>query len=171
MLFRSQINQSEESLDSNHFWENWNTLNKRKREELSIQNGDLWVNHFSNLFGPIVKNKEQTHIQDKLQTLESVIKDYQNPIDSPFTLKELQDKISSLKLKKACGVDGILNKMIKYTDLKFQLAILKLLNTVLSSGIFPNIWNQGLISQIHESGDKSEPITTEGSVSTATLVK
>ena len=168
---RNQINQIEESIDSNHFWENWNTLNKRKREELSIQNGDLWVNHFSNLFGPIVKNKEQTHIQDKLQTLESVIKDYQNPIDSPFTLKELQDKISSLKLKKACGVDDILNEMIKYTDLKFQLAILKLLNTVLSSGIFPNIWNQGLISQIHESGDKSEPITTEGSVSTATLVK
>ena len=104
------------------------------------------MNHFSNLFGPIVKNKEQTHMQDKLQTLESVIKDYQNPIDSPITLKELQDKISSLKLKKAGGVDGILNKMIKYTDLKFQLAILKLLNTVLSSGIFPNIWNQELIT-------------------------
>ena len=57
---RNQINQIEESIDSNHFWENWNTLNKRKREELSNQNGDLWVNHFSNLFGPIVKNKEQT---------------------------------------------------------------------------------------------------------------
>ena len=107
------------------------------------------MNHFSNLFGPIVKNKEQTHIQDKLQTLESVIKYDQN---SPITLKELQDKISSLKLKKACGVDGILNKMIKYTDLKFQLAILKLLTTVLSSGIIPNIWNQGLISPINKSG-------------------
>ena len=128
------------------------------------------MNHFSNLFGPIVKNKEQTHIQDKLQTLELVIKDNQNPLDSPITLKELQDKISSLKLKKACGVEGILNEMIKYTDLKFQLAILKLLNTVLSSAGFPNIWHQGLISPIHKSGDKFDPNNYRG-VSTATLVK
>ena len=120
------------------------------------------MNHFSNLFGPIVKNKEQTHIQDKLQTLESVIKDNQNPLDSPITLKELQDKISYFKRKKACGVDGIINEMIKYTDLKFQLAILKLLNTVLSSGIFPNIWNQGLISPILKSGDKFDPNNYRG---------
>jgi hypothetical protein len=64
---RNQINQSEESLDSNHFWENWNTLNKQKLKELSVQNADIWVNHFFNLFGPILKNKEQTHIQDQLQ--------------------------------------------------------------------------------------------------------
>ena len=115
------------------------------------------MNHFSNLFGPIVENKEQTHIQDKLQTLESVIKDNQNPLDSPITLKELQDKISYLKLKKAYDVVCIVNEMIKYTDLKFQLAILKLFNTVLSSGIFPNIWNQGLISPIHKSEDKFDP--------------
>ena len=63
----------------------------------------------------------------------------------------------TLKLKKACGVDGILNKIIKYTDLKFQLAILKLHNTVLSSGFFPNDWNQGMISPIHKSGDKFDP--------------
>ena len=52
--------------------------------------------------------------------------------------------------------------MIKYTDLKFQLAILKLLNTVLSSGIFPNIWNQGLISPILKSGDKFDPNNYRG---------
>ena len=68
----------------------------------------------------------------------------------------------TLKLKKACGVDGILNKMIKYTDLKFQLATLKLLNTVLSSGIFPNIWNQVPISPIHKSGDKFDPNNYRG---------
>ena len=106
--------------------------------------------------------EQRTNMQDKLQTLESVIKDYQNPLDSPITLKELQDKISSLKLKKACGVDDILNEMIKYTDLKFQLAILKLLNTVLSSGIFPNIWNQGLISPFHKSGEKFDPNSYRG---------
>lgn len=89
--------------------------------------------------------KPLLHIQDKLQKLESTIKDNQYLLDSPITLKQLQDKIKSLETKKACGADGILNKMIKFTD---QLAILKLFNIVLISGILPNIWNQGLITQI-----------------------
>jgi hypothetical protein len=38
--------------------------------------------------------EQRTNMQDKLQTLESVIKDYQNPLDSPITLKELKEKIS-----------------------------------------------------------------------------
>ncbi|KAF7662932.1 hypothetical protein LDENG_00222700, partial [Lucifuga dentata] len=141
------------SIKTNHFWENWNTLNKQKHDDLPIQNGDIWVNHFSNLFGPIEKNEQQKHIRDKLQSLESTIKDYQNPLDSPITLKELQDKIKSLQTKKACGVDGILNEMIKLTDLKFQLAILKVFNIVLSSRTFPNIWNQGLITPLHKMWD------------------
>jgi hypothetical protein len=65
--------------------------------------------------------------------------------------------MKTLQPKKACGVDGILNEMIKYTDNKFQLAVLKLFNIILSSGIFPNIWNQGLITPIHKSEDKFEP--------------
>ena len=52
--------------------------------------------------------------------------------------------------------------MIKHTDSKFQLAILKLLNTVLNSGTFPNIWNQGLLTQLHKSGDKFDPNNYRG---------
>ena len=40
---RNQLNVIEESIDSNHFWENWKTLNKQHKE-LSIQNGDVWIN-------------------------------------------------------------------------------------------------------------------------------
>ena len=77
-------------------------------------------------------------------------------MDSPITLNELQVKIQTLQPKKSCGVDGILNEMIKYTDHKYQLAILKLLNIILSFGIF-NIWQQGLSTPIHKSGDKFDP--------------
>ena len=78
---RNQLNVIEESIESNHFWENWKTLNKQ-HEELSIQNGDVWVNHFSNLFGSITKNKQQKHIHDQIHILESTIEDYKNPLDS-----------------------------------------------------------------------------------------
>ena len=159
---RNQLQEIEDSIQTNRFWENWNRLNKQKQDELPIQNGDTWVNHFTSLFGPIEKNEEQKQIKDKLLKLESAIKDYQNPLDSQITLKELQDKIKTLKTKKACGADGILNEMIKFTDLKFQSAILKLLNIVLSSGIFPNTWNQGLITPLHKSGDKYDPNNYRG---------
>ena len=159
---RNQLQIIEDSIQTNSFWENWNKLNKPKQDELPIQNGDIWVNHFSSLFGPIESNKEQKQIQDKLKNLESAIKDYQNPLDSQITLKELQDNINTLKTKKACGADGILNEMIKFTDHKFQLAILKLFNIVLSSGTFPNTWNQGLITPLHKSGDKYDPNNYRG---------
>ena len=56
-------------------------------------------------------NKEQTaktYRHDQIQLLESTIKYYQSPLDSPITLNELQDKIQTLQPKKACGVDDIL---------------------------------------------------------------
>jgi hypothetical protein len=61
--------------------------------------------------------------------------------------------------------------MIKYTDHKFQLAILKLFIILLSYGIFPNIWNKGLITPIHKSGDKFDPNNYRGICATATLGK
>ena len=84
------------------------TLNKQHKE-LSIQNGDVWVNHFANLFDPITKNKEQKHIHDQIQFFELTIKDYQNPLDSPITLNKIYDKIQTHQPKKACGFDGLLN--------------------------------------------------------------
>jgi GTPase involved in cell partitioning and DNA repair len=35
---RNQLDVIEESIESNHFWENWNKLNKPHHEELAIQN-------------------------------------------------------------------------------------------------------------------------------------
>jgi len=115
-----KVREIEESLESNHFWEHWNTLNKFYHQELAIQNGDAWINHFSNLFSNINNNQEQSALYNKLRVLESTIKVYQNSLDSPITLAELLDKIKS---QKACGVDGILNEMIKYTDSKLQIQI------------------------------------------------
>uniref|UniRef100_A0A8C8LVB9 Mitogen-activated protein kinase kinase kinase n=1 Tax=Oncorhynchus tshawytscha TaxID=74940 RepID=A0A8C8LVB9_ONCTS len=54
---------------------------------------------------------------------------------------------------------------------QFQLAKLKLFNIILSSGIFPNIWNQGLITPIHKVETNLTPVTTGGNGSTATLGK
>ena len=82
-------------MESNHFWEN-----KQQHEELSIQNGDVRINRFSNLSGSITKNKQLKNIHDQIQILESTIKDYQNPLDYPITLNKLLDKIQTIQHKK-----------------------------------------------------------------------
>jgi hypothetical protein len=53
---------------------NWNTLNQKQHEELPIQNGEVWINQFSNLFGQIKKFQEQKHIHDNLEKFSVLLK-------------------------------------------------------------------------------------------------
>ena len=63
---QNQLKKIEESIDSNNFWNNWNTLNKMKHEELAIQDGEIWRSHFENLYSKCGRNPEQTQIYQKL---------------------------------------------------------------------------------------------------------
>lgn len=84
---------------------------------------------------------------------------------SHFTWEQhynLKTKVKTLKSKKACGPDGILNEMLKYSTEKFQLAILKLFNLILSVGYFPENWNNGLITAIFKSEDRFDPQSYRG---------
>lgn len=159
---QNQLQLIEESLGSNKFWEKWNLFTKKHKNEQSIQNGDTWKNHFGNLYRKPTKNQAQEHISAKLKNLESAIKDYQNPLDYPITGLELEDKLKALQNKKACGTDGILNEMLKHTNRKCKLAILKIFNLVLSVGYFPESWSEGLITPIFKNGDKYDPNNYRG---------
>ncbi len=94
--------------------------------------------------------------------IEHTISKIQNPLDYPITENELIDQIQALKNKKASGLDGILNEMLKNTEHKLRLALLKQFSLVLSVGHFPEAWNRGLITPIFKSGDKSDPNNYRG---------
>lgn len=66
-------------------------------------------------------------------------------------------KLKSLKSNKSCGPDNITNEMLKKCSPELQNALQKLLNLILSSGVFPEVWNTGLISPIFKSVDKTDP--------------
>lgn len=168
---KNQLCEIEESLESNRFWEKWNTINKNQKDELALQDGNTWTNHFRDLYSNITKNSDQNNIYNKWKTLESALKKNQNPLDYPITEQELTETIQSVKTKKSCGVDGILNEMIKYSNNKIKSAILKLFNIILSVGTFPDIWNKGLITPIHKSGDKYDPNNYRGICVTSNLGK
>lgn len=62
-FIQNQLETIEHSLNSNDFWNNLNTLNKKQHEELAIQNGDVWKSHFENLYSKCGINPEQTQIE------------------------------------------------------------------------------------------------------------
>ena len=90
---RNQINVTEESI---HI-----LTTSGKIDEISIQNGDIWINHFSNLFDSRTKNKQQKHIHDQIQILESTVKDYQNP-PKKLTAITTEGYTSTATLRKWC---------------------------------------------------------------------
>lgn len=162
-FLQSQFEEIEKSINSHKFWDKWKLLYKPNQEVLAIQDGEKWKNHFQELYTPTeIQNSNQNEIINKLDNLERSIKTNQNPLDFPITMKELEEKLGVLESRKACGVDSILNEMLKHTDQSFRLAMLKLFNDVLCVGFFPEIWNKGLISPIHKSGDKLDPNNYRG---------
>ena len=108
-------------------------------------------------------NSDQIPIQKKLIELESTIKDYQNPLDSWITEQDLNKRLQTLKPNKSSGPDAILNEMLKHCSKKFQSAILKLFNLILTVGLFPDIWNHGLITPIYKGAINLTPTTTGAS--------
>ena len=118
---------------------------------------ELIILHYSELHSNLARNCDQNKTHAIWKTLELVIKDNQNPLDASITEQELTESIQSLKAKKARGVDSILNEIIKYSDHKLKLAILKLFNIILAVGTFPDIWNKGLITPLYKNGDKYDP--------------
>ncbi len=62
-------------------------------------------------------------------------------------------------------------EMLKNTEHKLRLALLKLFNLVLSVGKFPEAWNRGLITPIFKSGDKSDPNNYRGICVSSSLGK
>ncbi len=99
----------EESINTNNFWNNWNTLYRPQKEELAIQNENIWRTNFENLYKTIETNPARNEIKTKLKIPKEKIKDNQNPLDFPITVNELTDRLHALKPNKACGIDGILN--------------------------------------------------------------
>ena len=65
-----------------------------------------------------------------------------NPIDFPFTPKEVQ-----------VGISSLINEFIKVSADIFLPLLVKLFNKVLQNGRMPELWNLSLITTLYKSGD------------------
>ena len=68
---------------------------------------------------------------------------------------EVIDVLSSLKLNKASGPDGISHRMLKYTSKTIAIPLCKLFNLSLRTNSFPALWKLAHVMPIFKKGDRS----------------
>ena len=84
------------------------------------------------------------------------------PLDYTIEYDKLKDASSILKPGKSHGIDIICNEMIKILLECYPDVLLKLFNSILSTGKIVQQWVIGMIVPIYKKGSKSEPSNYRG---------
>ena len=84
-------------------------------------------------------------------------------LDKVISQRKIMQVCKNLKNGKSCGMDGILNEMIKYGQHALLPCLEKLFYIILSSGItYPKIWGESYLITIFKSGSPSDPNNYRG---------
>ena len=101
------------------------------------------------------------NLRSKLELLENSKYGF-NELDFKVTNTELQKALGQLKSGKSPGLDNITNEMLKVSQSYMKDCILKLFNTVLIAGIYPNKWAESYITPIFKSDNPNNPENYRG---------
>ena len=85
-------------------------------------------------------------------------------LNSNITTVEVLKAAKSLKNGKAGGPDGMLNEMLKISCIYNTTAYVNLFNTILKSGIYPELWRGNYIKPIFKDGCFNDPSNYRGIV-------
>ena len=124
-----------------------------KKVDAGVPDCDFF-NHFKNLAGretylnEVGRREIEVCIQDRQEK-------YIEQLDTPVTMRELDDSIKGLKLEKASGFDMILNEFLVNASYGVKVLILMIFNNILQLEYFPECWAQGDVIPIFKNGDKN----------------
>lgn len=135
------------------YWKYLNSLNKRTTTKTpSIES---FLDFFKEL-NSCEHNTEDNKLDEVLSKID--MEDDNNILNTPITADEILKCILKLKNSKAPGSDRILNDYIKSTKEQFLPIYVRLFNIVLTTGIIPEKWVEGLIMPIYKNkGDFLNP--------------
>ena len=132
--------------------------NSECKKSTSSLTGTEWAEYFKNL-----NKKPVTSCHNILELLHDMEKEKVfTELDFAITEKEIVDAIHSLKNKKACGPDSIINEMIKASQSFLIKSLKKAFNLILSLGNYPKLWAEGYIIPIFKNGSKDDPNNYRG---------
>ena len=141
------------------FWADVKALS-RPISVRSFISAERWFDHFKSLFSSSGEGNAKDDVaNDDVYVGEQIIDD---ELDSPISEEEVEAAIHSLKNKKAPGVDGILNEMLKSSLHVIKPFIIRLFNQIWDTGIFPKEWQTSIIIPLHKKGKQEDPNNYRG---------
>lgn len=166
--FRNKLYNRIVSCDKNNPKEFWRLVNqfKNKKQTQPID-PNIFFEHFKNLNSETsLTNSKFDKIFEKkvLSRLESLKDDNTDvpELDKEITNDEVVKAIKKLPNRKAAGIDGIINEMIKAACDELSSPLTMLFNKILVNGAYPKLWSKGIIVPIHKSGSKADPNNYRG---------
>ena len=150
----------------NNFWKTLKKLTNTKPnttlpDPIELQKYFTELYNENNLGEPTFDAKEE----EIINTNETI------NIDHEITINEIEVHINKLKNKKAPGLDGIFNEMLKYSNKELLKLYKELFNKIFQSGEFPQKWNTSLTRLIHKGGSTLNPSNFRGISLTSNLCK
>ena len=138
-----------ESKDPKEYWKLVNELREKKQDE-SFFHADAFTDFYQKLFS--LSNHSDTEIEEHVAiSLENL----PGSNEPDFTLDELKKSIKSLKNK--TGPDGIPAGLLKALPDCVLKVILKIMNKIKNSDVFPEKWAFGLTSLLFKEGNDEDP--------------
>jgi hypothetical protein len=116
---------------------------KSKGDPSCISSGD-WIKHF----GPILSGETKTNQRwedDGNRGTEDVV------LDAPISIQEIRSAISQLKKKKAPGVWGVPNLLLKVCKEPIAKLLEVIFNYIWTKGEYPADWVRALIQPVYKS--------------------
>ena len=145
-----------ETLEKEHpkeYWKLINELREKKQRETSF-NTSNFVKFFQNLYSKIDTNKSDEEVE---KFVSETFKQFHSSSEPIFTLEELISAIKRLKNNKAAGPDRIPAEILKACPPHILELLLKILNKIKLTSVYPKRWGLGITSLLFKEGDDEDP--------------
>ena len=142
--------------DPKNFWSllKQNTSNYNSSASgISIEN---WKLHFENLLSKIDQPSLVNFDVNRSTTGDCSI------LNDSIHIPEVVQSIRNLKMGKSQGSDGLGAEFYKNTCNDIAPILCCLFNTILTSGVFPDMWRESIIIPVYKSGSRDDPSNYRG---------
>ena len=149
-----------EDKNPNEFWKYVDKLKVKVNNDPSSNiSPNEWLTYFKHLMNIDQVNK----FTDSSMNFAEFVENYDMQLlNSNITTEEVLKAAKSLKNGKAGGPDGILNEMLKISCIYNTTAYVNLFNTILKSGIYPELWRENYIKPIFKGWCFNDPSDYRG---------
>ncbi|NRB82033.1 MAG: reverse transcriptase family protein, partial [Saccharospirillaceae bacterium] len=140
-------------------WQNFKKLKTNKENDTKFDSLDMekFQKFFTELYSDshaTVPTSVKNDLIDKADEI-NMTGPHSTVLDSPITLHEINETISTLKSGKAAGPDMIANEILKNLNHQNQLILTKLYNLCFDNSVYP--WSSSIITPLHKKGSLDDP--------------